>query len=179
MKTRIALAVAPLAAVMLISACGSDNGGGQAASGYGGTNASATTSSARAAARVGLRTTKLGRILVDARGRTLYLFEKDRHARSSCSGACARDWPPLLTKGKPRAGKGVSAAKLKTTRRSNGKLQVVYNGHPLYRFAADTKAGQTGGQGLDAYGAEWYVMNRAGHKVEKGESSGGYRGYSG
>jgi predicted lipoprotein with Yx(FWY)xxD motif len=123
-------------------------------------------------ATVKLRSTsKLGKIVVNGTSQTLYLFEKDKHGKSSCSGACAQGWPPLLTKGKPKAGHGVKASLLGTTKRPDGTTQVTYGGHPLYRFVGDhNKVGATTGQGLDAFGAEWYVVGANGKKVEKGES---------
>ena len=114
---------------------------------------------------VGVRQTKLGRILVDSHGMTLYLFMKDRNGKSACAGACAQNWPPLLVKGKPTAGRAASAKLLGTTRRKSG-LQVTYRGHPLYRFSGDSKPGQTSGEGLNAFGAEWYVLSPKGAKVE-------------
>ena len=108
---------------------------------------------------------KLGTILVDSRGRSLYLFQKDKGGMSACYGSCASAWPPLLTKGKPVAVRGAQASRLGTTRRKDGTLQVTYRGHPLYRFSGDGKAGQTGGQNVDAFGAEWYVLSTAGVKV--------------
>jgi predicted lipoprotein with Yx(FWY)xxD motif len=108
----------------------------------------------------------LGRIVVDAKGRTLYLFEKDARGRSSCSGACAQAWPPLLTSGKPSAGKGASASLLGVTQRANGVRQVTYRGHPLYRFYGDTRPGQTNGEGLRLYGAGWYALTPAGKQID-------------
>jgi predicted lipoprotein with Yx(FWY)xxD motif len=114
-----------------------------------------------------VRTSKgsLGRMLVDSRGRTLYLFEADRNGKSACSGACASYWPPLLTKGKPRAGAGVSGSRLGTIRRSGGARQVTYAGHPLYTFALDTRSGQTKGEGLDDFGGYWYAVAPQGRKL--------------
>ena len=118
-------------------------------------------------ATVKTRNVKLGKIIVDGKSRTLYLFEKDKHGKSACSGACATNWPPLLTKGKPKASGGVKASKLGTTKRSDGTTQVTYGGHPLYTFIADkNKPGSTKGQGLDAFGAEWYVVGTNGKKIE-------------
>jgi predicted lipoprotein with Yx(FWY)xxD motif len=113
-------------------------------------------------------TGELGKILVDSKGRTLYLFEKDTGTKSTCSGACAAAWPPLTTSGKPKAGAGANASMLGTTKRSDGTREVTYNGHPLYYYAGDQAAGDTNGQGLDQFGAEWYVLSPAGHKVEDG-----------
>ena len=115
-------------------------------------------------------------VLVDGSGRTLYLFEKDQGARSSCSGACADAWPPLVAHGALRAGSGVSKGLLGTTRRPDGTREVTYAGHPLYRYAGDEKPGDANGQGSDAFGAEWYQLDGSGKKVEekKSSSSGGY-----
>ena len=107
----------------------------------------------------------MGKILVDSRGRTLYLFKKDTGGKSRCSGSCAVNWPPLFATGRPAAGSGIKAFKLATTRRSDGKTQVVYNSHPLYRFIGDKKPGNTNGQGLTAFGARWFVVSPAGHQI--------------
>jgi predicted lipoprotein with Yx(FWY)xxD motif len=126
----------------------------------------ASPATARAAkATVDVRATTLGKILVNSQGRTLYLFKKDSARKSACTGECAKFWPPLLTSGKPTAGPGASASKLGTIRRSDGKRQVTYNGHPLYTFQQDTKAGQTKGQGLTAFGASWFTLSRSGNQV--------------
>ena len=122
-------------------------------------------------AKVAVASTGLGKILVDARGHTLYLFEKDKTAKSTCSGQCATFWPPLITSGKPIAAAGVKASLLGTTRRADGRLQVTYNHHPLYGFYKDTRKGQTKGQGLDFFGGEWYAISPAGKTVEKEASS--------
>jgi predicted lipoprotein with Yx(FWY)xxD motif len=118
-------------------------------------------------AAINTRVVSLGRILVNGQGRTLYLFEKDSGGRSACYAQCATFWPPLLTSGKPIAGAGVKVSLLGTTRRSNGTRQVTYAGHPLYRFAEDTKSGQTKGEALKAFGAEWYVLSPSGKKIDK------------
>ena len=128
-------------------------------SGFAATQASGT--------KVAVASTGLGRILVDARGRTLYLFEKDKSGKSACSGQCATFWPPLMTSGKPVAAAGVKASLLGTTRRADGRLQVTYNHHPLYTFYKDTRKGQTKGEGLDFFGGEWYAVSPAGKTVEK------------
>jgi predicted lipoprotein with Yx(FWY)xxD motif len=111
--------------------------------------------------------TSLGTILVDTRGRTLYLFEKDRNGKSACAGQCATFWPPLLASGKPRAAGTTKASLVGTTKRADGRLQVTYNHHPLYTFAKDTKKGQTNGEGVNAFGAVWDVVSPAGAKVAK------------
>ena len=82
-------------------------------------------------------TSALGRILVDGNSHTLYLFEKDKGGKSACSGDCAQNWPPLLTKGTPKAGAAAKASLLGTTKRPDGTTQVTYNKHPLYTFKGD------------------------------------------
>jgi predicted lipoprotein with Yx(FWY)xxD motif len=134
---------------------------GTAAAGSAGPSATAAST-----AKVEVVTTKLGKVLADGRGHTLYLFAKDKHSKSACSGACAQAWPPLTTTAKPKAGAGVSASKLGTTRRAGGVKQVTYNGHPLYLFVNDTKARQTNGQGIVAFGGKWSAVSTAGRAVK-------------
>jgi predicted lipoprotein with Yx(FWY)xxD motif len=116
---------------------------------------------------VEVRTTRLGKILVDSHGRTLYLFKKDTRGRSACSGECAKFWPPLLVAGKPTAGSDIKATELGVLRRSDGKRQVTYNGHPLYTFLQDSRPGQTNGQGVTAFGAAWFVLSPAGSQISR------------
>jgi len=120
----------------------------------------AVASSATAtSAKVKTGTSSLGTILVDGRSHTLYLFEKDRNGKSSCSGGCAAEWPPLLTKGKPAVAVGAKAALLGTIKRSDGSTQVTYNKHPLYTFSGDNgKRGSHEGEGLNDFGGRWYVV---------------------
>jgi predicted lipoprotein with Yx(FWY)xxD motif len=113
-------------------------------------------------------------MLVDSRGRAVYLFQKDRNGRSACSGQCASFWPPVIASGKPVAGPGVKTSLLGTTKRADGRLQVTYDHHPLYRFAQDTKKGQTSGEGVSAFGAKWFVVSPAGAAIVKAPASGGY-----
>jgi predicted lipoprotein with Yx(FWY)xxD motif len=126
-------------------------------------SASATMTSG---AKVKSRATSLGRIVVNARGRSLYLFEKDKNRKSACYGSCAHYWPPLLTHGMPVAGAGVKAKLLGVTKRKNGSRQVTYAGHPLYRYIADSKAGQTTGEGSTLFGAGWDVVAPSGKKID-------------
>jgi predicted lipoprotein with Yx(FWY)xxD motif len=128
---------------------------------------------------VALKKTSLGTILVDARGRTLYLFEKDRSGVSACAAACAKFWPRLTSQATPRAGKGVQQSMLRLTRQHNGLRQVTYAGHPLYTFVGDKSSGQTAGEGLNNFGAEWYVLAASGQKVEPSPTSAGGYGSSG
>ena len=119
----------------------------------------------------------LGKVLVDSNGRTLYLFQKDTGPMSTCSGACATEWPPATTTGKATAGSGLTGSKVGTTKRSDGTKQVTYNGHPLYTYAGDNKAGDTNGQGLNFFGGKWYAVSSSGSTVTA-MGSGSGRSYS-
>jgi predicted lipoprotein with Yx(FWY)xxD motif len=110
--------------------------------------------------------TRLGQILVDSSGRTLYLFLADSGTTSNCNSAgCVQAWPPVLTKGAPQAGRGVKASLLGSTTRRDGTTEVTYAGHPLYYFISDTKPGEVGGQGINAFGAPWYVVSPSGMQI--------------
>src|SRR4051812_3899731 len=113
---------------------------------------------------VSLRKTAVGRVLVAAHGRTVYLFTADKGSKSTCYGQCAGVWPPLIA-AKPTTGAGLSGAQLGTTKRKNGKLQVTYGGHPLYYFAPDKQAGDIHGQGVVHFGGAWWVVSPGGAKI--------------
>ena len=117
---------------------------------------------------VAVAKTRIGRIVVDSKGITLYDFVTDKGGVSGCYGACAALWPPLITKGKPHAGPGVRASLLGTTKRKDGKLEVTYNHHPLYYFVTDRKLGQTTGQGVNQFGGPWWVLSPAGKEIHRG-----------
>ena len=150
---------------LALAACG---GGGSGGNGYGASPKPATTT-APAAAGVGVMVTKgsLGEILTDPKGRTLYVFTKDKGDQSACSGACASTWPALTTTGAgaPTAGSGVDQSKLATAKQANGSMQVTYAGHPLYYYAGDSAPGQTNGQGLNKL---WYVVGEGGSPIMSG-----------
>jgi predicted lipoprotein with Yx(FWY)xxD motif len=172
MKRKIKLFIAgaaPLAITLVAVACGSSASSAYSSTPYGSaTSASAKIGVAGKATRLGAARSSLGRIVVDGKGRTLYLFEKDKNRRSACYGACAQYWPPLLTHGKPVARAGVKQSLVGTTRRRNGGAQVTYAGHPLYRYVGDTRPGQTNGAGLQDFGGGWDPISPAGRKVESG-----------
>jgi predicted lipoprotein with Yx(FWY)xxD motif len=144
--------------------------------------AAAQTNASHAAsgAVVKMMKTRLGSTLVDARGRTLYFLTADKRARgkSACYAACAVAWPPLLTKGTPKAGPGVKASLLGVARRTNGATQVTYNGNRLYLFVKDKAARQTNGQKLTGFGGPfctatlatkpcvWYALSPAGVRAK-------------
>lgn len=135
--------------------------------------ATARTAHPAAAKRAALKlhSGSLGKFLTDNRGRTLYEFEKDSSRRSACSGACAHNWPPVITSGKPSVGTGLKASKAGTISRANGSKQATYGGHPLYRFIGDSKAGQTNGQDISAFGAKWYVVAASGKKIDPDDAA--------
>ena len=164
----------------LVIAAAALSGAALVAAAFGDTSSAAPPQASKGTL-VALGKTALGKVLVDARGRTLYLFEKDKRGKSACYGACAAYWPPLLSPAKARPGSGVRAALLGVTRRADGKRQVTYAGHPLYTFAVDTKAGQTTGEGRKDFGASWDVVSATGRAVEpttsdSGGAGGGYGG---
>ena len=130
--------------------------------------AAASASSSAAGTTIGLQSVSAipGKFLVDGQGRALYLFEADKSTTSTCTGACAAAWPPVIASAMPMAGGGVSQSLLGTTKRADGTEQVTYNGHPLYYFAADTGAGMVKGQGSKEFGAGWYVLNAKGSKID-------------
>ena len=125
------------------------------------------------AGKVTLHKTKLGSVLATRSGRTLYLFLKDRKGHSACYGQCAAYWPPLMKKGALRAGSGVKAKLLGTTKRKNGKRQVTYKGHPLYLYTGDTAAGQLSGQGQNFFGGKWWALSASGKANKKTPAAGG------
>jgi predicted lipoprotein with Yx(FWY)xxD motif len=162
---RSLLGLAPVVVAIAIAGCGGSN------------SHSGTSTAAQAAANSGtrapaasdtlaVRNTKLGRILVDSRGRSLYLFEQDKGTTSTCYGACASLWPPLTVSGSPKVAAGIVASKLGTTKRKDGHSELTYNGHPLYYYAGDQKAGDTTGEGLNQFGAPWDVLSAAGKGID-------------
>ena len=157
--------------VVALASCGNDNNNKPIAS------APPKTASGQPAT-VGVENTNLGKILDNGQGRTLYLFQADTGTKSNCSGACATNWPPL-TSANPTAGKGASTSMIGTTKRSDGKTQVTYNGHPLYTFTGDSSPGDTSGQGVNAFGGLWYAVSPTGQQVtgSASNSSGGSNPY--
>jgi predicted lipoprotein with Yx(FWY)xxD motif len=151
----------------------------------GGAGVAASTSTAAKAKKpptLKLRSTGLGKILVDSKGRTLYEFGHDKNNKSRCSGQCAQNWPPAGSPAKPTVAGGIDKSKLKVIKRGDGSRQLSYNGHPLYRFIADGKPGDTNGENVTAFGGTWDVLSKTGAIVTKApsspSSSGGGGGYS-
>jgi len=128
-------------------------------------------SATRTATTISLRKTGLGSVLVNAKGHTIYLFAKDKHGKSACTGSCSKFWPPVLSQGKPSVGAGLKASLVGTTKRSNGTRQVTYNRHPLYTYALDKRAGQTKGEGNSLFGAKWWAVSAKGTAVVKASTT--------
>jgi predicted lipoprotein with Yx(FWY)xxD motif len=161
MTRRSFLSVASAAAALVVAGCGGASQG----------SGSATTSSAGAPAASGgaalrvISDPRLGKIIVDAEGRTLYDFVIDKGTTSVCYGACASLWPPYTTHGRPVAGKGVLPKLIGTTKRRDGSSEVTYAGHPLYYYAPDRARGQITGQALNQFGAPWYALGPSGTEI--------------
>lgn len=157
-----------LLAMLGVAGCGnSDSSGG----GYGGRentgSTSSSSSSGSGSATVSVaKVPKLGQVIVDAKGFTLYDFHKDKGTQSSCYGGCAGVWPPLTTSGTPKASNGAMVSRLGTTTRKDGSVQVTYAGHPLYLYASDAKPGDAKGNDIDSFGAEWYALQPSGEEAE-------------
>jgi predicted lipoprotein with Yx(FWY)xxD motif len=111
---------------------------------------------------VTVRSSSYGAALFDGRGFVLYAFTKDPRGKSACSGACAAAWPPFVLTRQPRAGRGVTASLLGTTRRANGSLQVTYAGRPLYYYVGDRSPGQILCQNVREYGGLWLLVRASG-----------------
>ena len=161
---RKAAAVLTAAAIALLAGACSDGGG---SSSGGSTSANTVTTESG----------KPGKVLAGgAKGESLYVFLKDTTSRSTCSGGCAKAWPPMTVEKQPVAKNGAQKGLLGTSTRGDGSKQVTYKGRPLYFFQGDAKSGQTNGQGLDQFGAKWYVVGTDG-KVIKSKNGGGGGGY--
>ena len=167
---------AALVAAVAVTACGSSGTSSTSTSSAPATSAPATSAPAPSASRttaaptvpatISTTTGPLGTYLTSVNGRTLYLFGQDTGTTSTCIGTCTETWPPLLTKGAPKAAGQAQVAKLGTTARSEGTTQVTYAGHPVYLFIGDTAPGQTKGQGVNAFGGVWYVVSPAGTAIQ-------------
>lgn len=171
-KTLPAIAILAVGAALAVAGCGGGNDNGSSANNSGGAYGSgggATTKPASTATSgPGIVSVddnpKLGKIIVNSRGFTLYYFHKDKGGKSSCYGACAGVWPPLLTSGAPKGMNGAQASKLGTTKRTDGSVQVTYAGFPLYTYTLDTKPGDIKGNDIDSFGAEWYALQPNGQE---------------
>lgn len=168
---------------LLVAGCGNSNStttGSSSAANSGNYSEGQTTSSAAAATAGSSATTsgaggvvitakhsKLGTILAAGPKKlTVYLFEGDKGQGSSCTGACAQVWPPVTTGGAPTTSGSAMAGELGTIARTDGTTQVTYKGHPLYFYARDKDDGDAYGEGINGFGASWYVIEPSGAKVD-------------
>ncbi len=158
-------------AVTALAAAGC--GGTASGNGPSAANAGMKPASSSAAPKVSTAQTSVGTVVVNGEGRTLYLFAKDTGPTSTCSGACAANWPPFTAPSTPTAAGGVPASALSLVKRSDGRRQVVLDGHPLYSYTGDQAAGQLTGQSLDAFGAKWFTVSPAGKRITASAPSGG------
>jgi predicted lipoprotein with Yx(FWY)xxD motif len=169
-RTTYAFALLAIAAALSIAGCGSSSNT-SASSSSEGDNTAASAEKAPAGAESGVavltvaRASQAGPVLVDAEGFTVYDFHKDKGTTSSCYGACAKVWPPVLTTGAPTAGEGAMPSKLGTTKRKDGTLQATYAGHPLYTYVADKKPGEANGNDFSSFGAQWYALHANGEEA--------------
>jgi predicted lipoprotein with Yx(FWY)xxD motif len=158
-KSKFLAAHALTITVLLVAACGGTTPSTAASS--------PSPSPAATGEKIGVATNaKLGSILVDDKGMTVYLFVADTGKESTCYTSCAAIWPPVLTDGAPQAGTGADASLLGTTTRTDGKVEVTYAGHPLYYFVQDKAAGDAKGQGINGFGALWWVMSPSGAAIQ-------------
>jgi len=176
MKKRISLvttAVVAGLAIFVIAGCGSSSSGDSGSStsssssspktAYGASPSSNTNTTTSAPTAIDTaKNPKLGPILVDSNGNTLYLFKKDKGGKSACYGACATAWPPVTTSGSTEGGTGTKSSLLGTAKRTDGTTQVTYNNWPLYLYEGDAKPGDTNGNDFSQFGAQWYAVTPAG-----------------
>jgi predicted lipoprotein with Yx(FWY)xxD motif len=152
MRPRSLARLLPLAALpMAIVACGSSSDGG-------------TTTGAAAAAKAPIASAdkaKVGRVIVDAKGFTLYRFTAEAQGRPVCTGACAKTWPPVTVTSRS----GLPAHVATVDRPDGGGLQLTYDGHPLYRYAGDKSSSDANGEGV---GGQWYAVKAGGSSSSAG-----------
>jgi predicted lipoprotein with Yx(FWY)xxD motif len=172
-------AIAAFGAVVLVAGCGGQANKGSesgatanaASTTPANTSAAASTTPAATKHRGRAKGTKVkvvrsqyGPVVADGRGQAFYLFASEKSGRSQCYGACAQRWPPVLANGKPRAGPGGKSRLLGTTRRTDGKVQLTYGGHPMYYYDGDAP-GRILCQGVNEFGGLWLVVRSNGKPV--------------
>jgi predicted lipoprotein with Yx(FWY)xxD motif len=168
--SRSLVLVATLTASLLLAGFGCDEddestAGSPRASSPGKATTKPEAGAARAGTSIKLVSSRYGRVIADRRGEALYLFTRDRRGPSRCYGDCATAWPPLLTRGSPRAVGGLRRSRIGTVRRRDGKRQVTYNGHPLYYYKDDSP-GRILCHNVPEFGGTWLVVNSRGAAVQ-------------
>ena len=152
---------APLAVALLAAAACSSG----SSSSSGSTSNSTSPSAAASSTMITTKTSSGGSFLTNSAGRAVYLFMADSAGKSTCDGACASAWPPVVATGQPTAAGGAQSSDLGTITRSDGTKQVTYDGHPLYYFVGDTGPGTDKGQGVDGFGAKWWLVAPSGSSI--------------
>ncbi|HKY16818.1 MAG TPA: hypothetical protein VJM33_17965 [Microthrixaceae bacterium] len=169
---RIAVLTLPFLLAAVLAACGDDDdtssSESQSTTSTVESDTTTTATGESSAAVVKFTSSDFGDILTDTDDNTLYLFEKDTGTTSTCEAGCIEAWPPVTVTGTP-TGDGIDAA-LGTTTRSDGTMQLTFNGHPIYYFASDSEPGDTNGQGV---GDVWFVVDKEGNAVKKAAGTGG------
>jgi predicted lipoprotein with Yx(FWY)xxD motif len=156
----------PLAAALLVAACGSSGSGSSSAAAAAASGSpSATGSASTTGTVITTGSGSAGSFLTNSAGRVLYLWVKDPMNKSVCSGACAGAWPPVVATGTVTASGGANASDLGTITRSDGTKQVTYDGHPLYYFVGDSNPGTDSGQGSNSFGAKWWLVAPSGSAI--------------
>src|SRR5215469_10532152 len=161
---------APLAVALLAAAACSSGG---SSSGSTSSSAAAPAGSAASSTVITTKTSSGGSFLTNGAGRSVYLFMADSTGKSTCDGACASAWPPVIASGQPTASGSAQASDLATITRSDGTKQVTYDGHPLYYFVCDTGPGTDKGQGIDGFGAKWWLVAPTGSSITTAVTVGG------
>ena len=154
--------------VALAALVGCGNGSDQASTQSAAPRPAAAPASSARTSTIVTRASRYGRILTDGRGRTLYVFTRETTGHSRCYGACAKAWPPLLARPKPRAAGGARARLIGTTLRRGGSVQATYAGRPLYHYVRDRTAGQILCQNVVEFGGTWLVADARGRSVRGG-----------
>lgn len=165
------LAIGATLVALGVAGCGGDDGDEDGSAGAT-TEAEQTTAGAppaeaekeRPGTEVKVSDSEFGSILFDSEDQAIYLFTRESSDRSECYGACAEAWPPVLTEGEPKAGRGAKGGLLGTTERRDGTTQVTYNGHPLYYYV-DDGPNQVLCQDVEEFGGIWYVVQPSGEPV--------------
>lgn len=176
MGTKALIGVMVAATGLFVAACGSSGSPGSAG---GGTTTTAAPAGAGVTAVLKTESSKLGTVLADGSGLTVYWFAADHGNMSACSGACASAWPPVI--GTPQAAAGAAlSGTLGTITRSDSQKQATFDGHPLYTFKADSAPGQVNGNNVDGFGAKWYAITIGpGGSASIAPTTGGGGGYGG
>src|SRR3954462_4444645 len=164
-------------ALLALAGCGSSSYGGGSAAGT--TSSSSAASSASSKADLKTADSSLGKVVVTADGRTVYVFDKDTagSGTSVCSGPCLAKWPPVAATSSKLTADGVKG-QLGTITRDDGTKQVTLGGMPLYLYAGDSHAGDVTGQ---AVGGTWWAVGPDGTKITAAAAapSSSASGYSG